>query len=134
MPEHTTEHARNAGEVMTSIHEGMPVYDREGKKIGKVKAVYMGTISDSLDQSGAGPAAPAAGDVRYEDRIVPGLSDIIAGDNDIPEEVRARMEHSGFIQIDSVGLFARDRYALREHIESAGDEGVRLKITRDGLI
>jgi hypothetical protein len=41
---------------------------------------------------------------------------------------------SGYIEIDTDGLFSSNRYALAEHIASASGDEVNLNVDKDELI
>src|SRR5687768_5953160 len=40
--------------ILTQIYDGMAVYDPEGKKIGTVKRVYLGAVTEAADERGLG--------------------------------------------------------------------------------
>jgi hypothetical protein len=60
--------------------------------------------------------------------------DAIFGNDDLPETLQNRLINDGFIQIEGDGLFAEDRYVLREQIASVSGDEVHLNVTRDELI
>jgi hypothetical protein len=102
--------------IMAQIYEGMSVYDCEGDKIGTVRKVYLGTVSEAQDERGLG-AATADAPVPEERSLVDDFFHALAAVNPVPEPVRQRLLRQGFIRINTSGLLAADRYALPDQIE-----------------
>jgi len=96
-------------EILSWIQEGMPVFDRDGKKIGKVRRVQFG------DRSGENPVAKP--EEFYH----------------LPSEVQIRLARDGFIQIDA-GFFAHDRLVSPDEIAQVSDNGLILNVTGDSLV
>lgn len=123
-------------EVLTQVHEGMKVYDHDGKHIGKVDEVYLGGVSGGVDERG-GYAGPATGSAPMHETpaLIVGASvpEINTSDN-IPDQLRNRMYREGFIRIDEAGLFAGHRYAVRDQVESVEGDKVHLRVPHDQLI
>ena len=118
--------------VLTLIREDMDVYGANGDHIGDVEFVYMGASSPVENEMGTGAATTANTELRGES-----ILDVVAealDDADMPQVLRARLEHEGFIRIDSDGLFSRDRYVLPEQIASVGNGRVTLKVNKADLI
>ncbi len=114
----------------------MDVYDSTGDKFGSVKDMYFGAVGDESVE-GVEPASISAGTTRNENEMNELLHDFaraIGGEDELPEELRHRLLHDGFVQVDADGLFAADRYVTPDQIASVDDEGVHLKVTRDDLI
>ena len=119
--------------ILNQVHEGMRVCDNMGDEIGTVRTVFLGAVSDHKDEQGGGPAtAPDPG--WRDETLVDNLAEAFAGDEPLPESLRGRLLRHGFIRIDTSGLFASDRFALPDQIESVSEECVRLSVTRDELI
>jgi hypothetical protein len=53
---------------------------------------------------------------------------------DMPDEMAQKLQHSGFIRIDSNGLFAADPYVTHEHITRVDGDSVYLTVTSDELL
>lgn len=109
--------------------QGMRVFDREHHEIGKVEWVQFGDDDpDTLEVEASGPR---------RDRDDVNLFDVIAkaftSDN-VPEELRDRLVHQGFVRIDADGLFQADRYVMPEQIDSVSSDGMTLNVTKDELI
>ncbi len=120
--------------ILKQVREGMMVYDQEGKKVGKVKEIYLGAVSDEVNEQGIGPATAYDPDIR-EDSLLDNIAEAFAAaDDKLPKVLRNRLLHHGFIRINSTGLFASDRYALPDQIASISDDGVYLSVLRDELI
>lgn len=114
---------------LRDVEQGMRVFDRERHEIGKVEWVQFGDDSPETPEVEAnGPA-----DQRDDDTLL----DVIARSfrtDDLPEEVRARLLHQGFVRIDADGLFAADRYVMPEQINSVSGDRLMLNVTRDELM
>ena len=111
------------------VEQGMRVFDREHHEIGKVEWVQFGDDDpDTLEVEASGPR---------RDRDDVNLFDVIAkaftSDN-VPEELRDRLVHQGFVRIDADGLFQADRYVMPEQIDSVSGDEVTLNVTREQLI
>ncbi len=116
------------------VHEGMKVFDREGKEIGKVDMIRMSGVSNAAGDRGLGPMTTASSDRGLpSDTLVTDVASAFANDH-LPEELRERLMHNGFMRVDAKGLFASDRYVLPEQIARVSGDGVHLKVSRDELI
>lgn len=115
--------------VLTRISEGMDVFDRTGDKIGEVDYVYFG------DEDLATPEVDAATPserVTRDDTIVDVVAEAFRTE-DLPEELRERLQMHGFIKV-STGMLRSDRYALPEQIASVTGDAVHLNVVLDELI
>jgi hypothetical protein len=119
--------------IFERIREGMNVHDRNGDHIGKVEHVYFGSDAGTTQQHTAGAASAPDPSLRGNS-FVDNIAEAIFGDDDLPETLRARLINNGFLRIDSAGLFASDRYVMREQIASVSGDDVHLNVTRDELI
>jgi len=111
------------------VEQGMRVFDREHHEIGKVEWVQFGDDDpDTLEVEASGPR---------RDRDDVNLFDVIAkaftSDN-VPDELRDRLVHQGFVRIDADGLFQADRYVMPDQIDSGSSDGMTLNVTKDELI
>lgn len=120
---------------LSGIREGMGVFDRKDNHIGKVDFVYFGAVSDIQQARGTGPASAAPGDSMSmrNDTLVDWLADAFHP-NDVPTELRERLETNGFIRVDADGLFAADRFVTPDQIARVDDDRVQLTLERDQLI
>jgi hypothetical protein len=119
--------------ILNQVHEGMRVYDREGEEIGNVRRVFLGAVSDEMHERGKGPATAPDPEMR-DDSLIDNLAEAFSADDPLPEALRGRLLRQGFIRIDTEGLFASDRYATPDQIESVSDDTVRLNLMKDDLI
>jgi len=113
---------------ISRVREGMDVYDADGDKVGEIDMVRMGdpeaVTTEGQEAPGAADDAGLIGDVarafgaRDEPRV--------------PESLRARMIHDGFIRIDG-GFLGKTRYAISEQIARVEGDGVRLSVSKDEL-
>ncbi len=111
------------------VEQGMRVFDRQHLEIGKVEWVQFGDDDpDTPEVEASGPSR------RPSDN---NLFDVIAkaftSDN-VPEELRDRLVHQGFVRIDADGLFQADRYVMPEQIASISGDEVTLNVTKNQLI
>ena len=119
--------------LLTQIYEGMTVYDRAGEKIGTVEHVYLGEVSNELDQHGGGPGTVPSPD-RGESSLIEDVATAIFPSDHVPETLRQRLLRHGFLRIDSTGLIAADRYVMPDQIADVSEDRVTLRVTRDELI
>jgi hypothetical protein len=122
-------------DVLTLIREGMNVYDTRNERIGTVEQVYFGAASDAQQEMGTGPAtiSPSDGPQMRDDTIIDRLADVF-NDADLPAEVREKLLLSGYIRLDSSGIFSRDRFITPDQIRGVADDKVHLAVTRDHLL
>jgi hypothetical protein len=111
--------------VLAQVHEGMAVFNNARKRIGTVEAVFLGTASEEERELGTGPAT--ADDPRTPGSTLGRTFAEIFDPTDIPDTVANRLRYSGFIRVDSPGLFAADRFVTPEEIASVTSEGVFLR-------
>ena len=132
MKEHPVFDEGRSNTILNQIHEDMRVCDSAGEEIGRVREVFLGAVSDKADQQGTGPATASRPELR-EATLVDQLAEAFA-DDPLPEVLRERLLREGFIRIDTHGLFASDRFALPDQIESVSDDCVRLRLAKDEMI
>ncbi len=94
-------------ELFARIEEGMAVYDRDGKRVGKVADCYPG--GEELADLGALPADSPL--------------------STVPPAHRSRLAYEGFVEI-AAGLLGGHRYATGSQV--AGVEGGRVQLTVAG--
>jgi hypothetical protein len=116
--------------LIMNIREGMTVYARDGKKVGRVEDVQFG--DEDLSQPGV--ETSDAQDVRKMDET---LVDVVAQafslPNRAPEEIRERLLRYGYMKVDT-GLLASDRYVEADQIADVNGDRVELSVTRDELV
>ena len=119
--------------ILNEVKEGMRVYDRDDNDIGTVRQVFLGAVSNTTHERGKGPATAPDPEMRDES-LFDNLAEAFSADDPLPEALRGRLLREGFICIDAAGLFASDRFATSDQIESVSDDAVRLNLTKDELI
>lgn len=119
--------------IMSQIYEGMSVYDRDGDKIGTVRKVYLGTVSEAQDERGLG-AATADTPEPEERSLVDDFFNVLAAVNPVPEPVRQRLLRQGFVRINTSGILTADRYVLPDQIEGVSDDSVSLRVPYEALM
>ena len=116
--------------ILNRVVEGMAVYDRNQKRVGKVRDIFFGSGDEEADQERPGPSPDAdASDTSPLREFANAVAD-----DDTPSVLRARLLRQGYVQIDSAGLFAADRYATPEQIASVDQDRVVLNVTADELV
>jgi hypothetical protein len=119
--------------ILNQVHEGMQVFDSTGQELGSVRQVFLGEVSDTMENQGSGPATVSTPDTRDES-LIDNLAEALSAEHPLPDEVRGRLLREGFIRIDTRGLFASDRFVLPDQIESVSADRVQLRLTKDELI
>jgi hypothetical protein len=119
--------------VLTQIREGMDVYDRDNERIGTVDEVYFGEASDIQRAQGTGSATAPVDETTNENTFVGMIAEAF-DPREVPDELAARLRRSGYIRLDSAGLFRSDRYIVPDQIASVIDQNVHLTTTRDELV
>ena len=111
------------------VEQGMRVFDREHHEIGKVEWVQFGDDDpETPEVEASGPSGR-----RDDDTFIDVIARAFTADN-VPEEVRDRLGHPGFVRSDAAGRFAADRYVMPEQIDSVSGDGMTLNVTKDQLI
>ncbi|MBK8084463.1 MAG: hypothetical protein IPK28_11985 [Devosia sp.] len=114
---------------LRSVEKGMKVHDRDNQEIGRVDWVRFGDDDPETPEI----EANAGAEVPRRDTLIDAIADVFRPD-DLPEEVRQRLLHQGFVRIDADGLFAADRYVTPEQIGSVNRDGITLNVSRDDLL
>lgn len=130
--EHPVSNESRRQTILNQVHEEMRVCDSAGNEIGTVRQVFLGAAAGTPNELGAGPATASTPGLRDE-TLVDQIAEIFS-DEPLPEVLRDRLLREGFIRIDTHGLFASDRFALPDQIESVSDDCVRLGLAKDELI
>lgn len=118
------------GTSLRNIEAGMKVFDSNHDEIGKVEFVQFG------DDDPETPELEARGLSNMDDgenTLLDAIARAFTTD-EIPEELRERLLHQGFVRIDSNGLFEADRYITPQQIASVSGDELMLNVTRDELI
>lgn len=119
--------------ILNQVHEGMRVCDRNSNDIGTIRKVFLGSVTEEMNERGEGPATAPDHQMR-DDNLVDNLAEAFSAQDPLPESLRGRLLRHGFIRIDTSGLFESDRYALADQIESVSEDCVRLRLAKDELI
>lgn len=119
--------------VLSQVRNGMDVYDRENEKIGTVDEVHFGATTETQREHGTGPVTTTPADEPGGDSLIGAIAESIFP-SDVPQELEEKLMRTGYIRIDSAGLFASDRYIMPDQIATFVDDKVYLNVTRDELI
>lgn len=124
--------------ILTQVHEGMTVYDRDNNKVGTVESIYLGALSGTEEWSGTGPATEDTMETYDEPGV---MEDFAFGGGVDPrdsaegsETLRNRLQRHGYVRMESTGLLASDRYILPEQIASVAEDRLNLQVSKDELI
>jgi hypothetical protein len=118
--------------ILTTVKEGMEVYDRQGNMIGHVTDLYMGTSNPQSNERGVG-SATAQGRETRDNSLIDDIARAF-GDNKIPEVLQARLLRSGFIEINGGALLSRTAYILPNQIDQVAGNRIDLRVGRDELV
>lgn len=127
-------------ELLSRVREGMKVFDRDGKEIGEVEDLFIGSVSENPAKSGKGSATESGAgfpEPGREDEVLPNFAfggTLNPTDRGEPDVVRNRLLREGFVKVDSHGLFSADRYALPDQIANVSGDSVHLNVLADDLI
>lgn len=135
------------GDIIAEVHEDMKVYDAAGKLVGRVHGIHGGSLGEASTGAAGVVATPVPVTMSgqqpvpvVEPVVVPAKVPVLDSDDtafdmeeDMPRELRQRLEHNGFIRIDA-GFLRRHRFALREQIERVEGDSVMLNVAADNLI
>lgn len=115
---------------LRAVQEGMRVLDSSGNDIGKVEWVQFGDDDPETHEIEArGPSEARMVDGSLADRVASAFrADVL------PDEVKARLLHQGFVRVDVPGLFAADRYVTPDQIEAVNAGQVILKVGKEKLV
>jgi hypothetical protein len=113
---------------MFEIREGMAVYEVDGRRLGAVRTVFLGSRSGAGGAAATPPDAVMDADSGLDDPVV-----ALARDR-LPQEIQAFLRQGGFIHIDTAGICYVDCYAIPEQIASVNDGRVTLTVSRDELL
>jgi hypothetical protein len=121
--------------IFAQIREGMGVYDVRDNHIGSVAFVHFGAASETQQELGTGPASPAPADNPNlrRDTLIDNLAEAF-DPNEVPAELQEKLLVSGYLRLDTAGLFASDRFITPEQIASVADDRVYLSVNRDQLV
>lgn len=121
--------------ILSQIHEGMDVHDVNDKRIGSVAFVHFGAASETQQELGVGPAASAPADnpQMRRDTIIDNIAEAF-DPNEVPQELQEKLLVSGYIRLDTSGLFASDRFITPDQIVNVSGDTVQLSVNRNQLV
>ncbi len=123
-----------AREAIAEVREATATGPDAQSAVGDIAFVGMGGLSGD----GGHPIGPLTGATPDEDDdrrggVIQGVLGAFDSDDDAAD-VPDALTRTGFIAIDSAGLFAADRYAAPDQIAAVDADGVRLGVPADQLI
>ena len=118
--------------ILTDVYEGMVVYDHQGDKIGTVKDIYLGALTEEEDEQGLGPATATS--AAQQSSLIEDFIQTLSPQEPLPEPLRQQLLRHGFARITSSGLFSSDRYVTPDQIAAASDDTMTLKVDKAALI
>ncbi len=124
------------GNLLRQVHEGMRVYDRDGKDIGTVDRVYISEVSPEAERRGLGPATEENRNPNPDQPRGAVLEDIarVFEPDRLPDTLQRRLYKNGFVRVNASGLLAADRYVLPDQVSRVSDGKVTLNVSRQELI
>ena len=125
-------------DVLVQIQEGMPVYDRDDRRLGSVHRVQLRDTNDPID------VREEQLDARDEDRGMHApvtavwtplevFRDALTVESAASEELRWHLQREGFIEIAGWPFHPR-RYATPREIERVADGNVILAVPGHKLV
>jgi len=117
--------------ILQSIHKGMTVFDLERNEIGTVEYVQFGDETDADPGTESTTVSPAL--KQRDNSLVGDLMSVFVTDK-VPEALRSRLMLSGFVRLESSGLFSSDRYISPDQIRSVEAGHVILNVYKKDLI
>ena len=129
-------HTRPEGEhtVLNEIKEGMEVFDRAGKKVGRVEFVHYGASTKTEEEFGTMPATANETELPPEGTMMEFVKEAFGPVDEMNDTLKARLLQDGFIRIDSDKLFGEDRFVTSDQIASVAGDRVNLNVSEDDLI
>jgi hypothetical protein len=118
--------------VLENIAEGMTVYDREGRELGKVDRVHKGPESSKLPYTYGGTLT---GEKPGEDdgvlaKLVEELFDPM---DDLHKELQKELYTHGFMRMLTDKLKGEERYILPHQIRAVSEDAVHLHDSEEEL-
>ena len=111
---------------IAEVREGMRVVDADGEEVGSVELVKMGDPVAATSQ-GQDPGS--------DNTLMSNIASAFGRDNepDLPASTAERLLRTGFVRIDSKGLFARDVYVSADGVARVEGETVHLTVPKGQL-
>lgn len=122
--------------ILTQIRKDMSVYDVSDTYLGKVVFVHFGAANETQQELGVGPATSSPADAPSTGRtrtIFDGLSEVF-DPTELPEELKEKLLFSGYIRLDTAGIFSSDRFITPDQIVSVEDDTVHLSVNKEQLV
>jgi hypothetical protein len=121
--------------ILSLIREGMHVHDASDHHIGSVNFVHFGAASEAQQELGTGPTRVTSADDpdMRRDTIIDNIAEAF-DPRDLPRELQSKLLMSGFVRVDTAGLFASDRFVTPDQIAGVSGDTVTLSVNRDQLV
>lgn len=119
-------------DILRNVHAGMRVVDSASHEIGKVDWVKYGDDDPSTPEPEAAGISPIE-DAELPDTLLETIAEAFQSDR-LPDEIRERLLHQGFVRIDADGLFSADRYVTPEQIAQVSSDTLTLKVSKAELL
>lgn len=118
--------------LLENIREGMTVYDKEGRELGKVDRVHTGAQKSELPYTYGGtlPGKKPGEDDSILAKIIEEYFDPM---DKLHEEIQEELYLHGFIRLLTGKLEGQDRYIQPHQIHSISEEGVHLHTSEEDL-
>jgi hypothetical protein len=121
--------------ILSQVREGMGIYDVRDNHIGNVDFVHFGAASETQQELGTGPSTATVADSPQmrEDSIIDNIAEAFSPD-EVPQQLSEKLLLSGYVRMDTAGLFASDRFITPDQIVRVEDDRVYLSVNRDQLV
>lgn len=116
----------------TKIKENMTVYDTDGDKLGTV--AYVQYTDENPNNLGPETASFSTFESNESHLVKSFAKAIIGEDNDMPEEVRKHLMHTGYIRLETNNIFETDYYIPLNQVSAIMGENVHLETSKDDLL
>ncbi len=121
----------DADSVLKCVREGMRVYDRDYRDVGRVDRVYLAP-SDPGYEWGEG-SVTVRDPTPPRDILLQEAAQVFEPDN-LSEDLRERLLSRGFLRLSAAGILAADRYVMPEKVDRIQKNRVILTVPRRDLI
>ncbi len=123
----------NTNNPLAYIRNGMSVYDLNEAQIGVVEIVYMGGASDEAIEMGTPAATSPDVDLSSNHSVIGSIAHMF-DDSNLPDELKKRLLHDGYVRINIKGLLGLARFVFPNQIAYVSDEGLVLNVLEDELL
>ena len=104
---------------LTTIIEGMSIYDKEGEQVGTIKSFHLGK-SIQVNH-------------KANDETVRDVLKSVIGDSNFPDKLYADFDEDGFLYIES-SFFSDNAVVFPSQIDEIKGDGIYLNVAVDEIL